>query len=349
MATPSEAISHPAYAPLKPSASEAEIAAHTKKTKLRLQFLWAQYRMQWAAKEDTSVSCAEISVCRRMLIAHRDTDYQLQHVEDAIQRITKKHDLLKDELKAAQAYVKKLTAQIEDQADQLDGMRRTKEELTEMRDCEQEFEEDCRMAEAMHEQQMQLQGQIPVINLEATPQAPGAAAAKPPPPPPPPVRGVRDPSSGLPAWRTQQSIEAKMDQKLQASLQPMQATLTQMALMMQSLAATAGLAPPTDAISSGVGSAPAAGPTAGAPHSVAPCSLVAACAAAVPQAAADVGFRQGRSASRSESALPAFGARSRTTSPIRAASGTPRGPPHPPPAKRAGAPPPSSLAAEGPY
>eukprot|EP00959_Pyramimonas_sp_CCMP1952_P228720 4782173-Pyramimonas_sp.AAC.1 len=88
-------------------------------------------------------------------------------------------------------------AQLEDQTDQLEGMKRTKVELMEMQEVEKEYEEDVAMQQAMHDQYMR----VPVINLEES----GAPQVTLPPPPPPPsgACGSRDPMSGFPVWRAQ--------------------------------------------------------------------------------------------------------------------------------------------------
>ena len=74
MASPSEALQHPMFNPLPPNASEEATRAHLKQARLRLQFLWAQCRLQRAASEDTKATAAEIGVFRRVLTARKDTE-----------------------------------------------------------------------------------------------------------------------------------------------------------------------------------------------------------------------------------------------------------------------------------
>ncbi|CAK0793849.1 unnamed protein product, partial [Prorocentrum cordatum] len=147
-----------------------------------------------------------------MLIARRDAEYQIKRVDEAIIRIGKKQESIREQLEAAQATAKQVTAQLEDLTDQLDGIKRTKVEILEMQEVEQECEEDVATQQAMHDRYM-----------------------------------ARGPMSGLPVWRAQQPLDAKMGQKLKASLEPTQQTL-HMAALMQSMAAATGTPLPGRAI-----------------------------------------------------------------------------------------------------
>ena len=216
MATPSEALQHPLFNPLAPDASEEAKQTHLKQVRLRLQFLQAQYRMQWAAQEDTTVTTKEIGVFRRMLIAHKDTATQMKHVDESIVRINKRVATLTDELKQATAVVTKIQKQMAEQQDQLEGMKTTRMELLEMQEVEQEYADTVELDTFMMTQ---------VADANEDPYQSQQTGGEP------------NPQSGLPPWRRRQSMEARLDAKITETLQPMQATILQLGQMMQAMMA----------------------------------------------------------------------------------------------------------------
>ena len=102
MATPTDALGHPAYKTLPLSAPQEERSDFVKETKQRLKLLQQQYNLQFAMGQEYKETISEIAVLRRMLLDVWKPEEQLTWQISEVSRLAGRLETTKTEFDAAQ-------------------------------------------------------------------------------------------------------------------------------------------------------------------------------------------------------------------------------------------------------